>query len=153
MLYYKYMFGKLNFFAGEKRETQILIHPDFKITGDCYDDKGKLRWCWNWNEFKPRVDKRKYGQPVKLAFAFDDPGLLNNCPYMCKIGENIGANQETKFYGVAYAIEENSQELCEWGQRFPHAKLISDIDPLSGQTTNKSKIEYVKKENDVAPLP
>ena len=126
------------------RETLPPIHPDFKIKGDVYDNEKDLRWSWNWVELKLSPNRKKYAQAIKLAFPFEDVGLMDSCPFMCKIGENIGENKETKYYGVAYATEEDTQALIDWGQKFPHAKLITGLEPFSDGTTRNSKIEYVK---------
>ena len=131
----------------ENKEAPALIHPDFKIKGDIYDDEVR-RWYWNWLELKPSPIRKKYAAPIKLAFPFEDPTLLNNCPFMCKVGENIGTNPETKYYGVAYATEEDAQTLSDWGQRFPHAKLITNLEPFNFGTRAQSKIEYIKKKGE-----
>lgn len=140
------MFGKSGFFSREKKETAALIRPDFKIEGDAYDPERNLRWHWNWDQLKDSPQRKKYAAIVKLAFPFDEPNLLDDCPFMCKIGENIGASRETKYYGVAYATEEETQAVREWGQRFPHAKLITDLEPFGAGTTKRSETEYLKNE-------
>ena len=142
------MFGKISFFSGEKKEMPELIHPDFRIKGDVYDREGNLRWYWNWDELRDSPGRKKYAHVIKLAFPFDDSSLLDNCPFMCKVGENIGASHETKYYGFAYATEEETRALSEWGQRFPHAKLMTNLETLTGVTMDRSKIEYVKKRSE-----
>ena len=108
-----------------------------------------MRWQWNWDELRSASGQKKNTGIIKLAFPFDEPALMDNCSFMCKIGKNIGENQETKYYGVAYATEEDSEALIEWGQRFPHAKLIRNLDPISLDTTDRSTVEYVKKKEAV----
>jgi hypothetical protein len=138
------MFDRFKLFSGEKKETPALIHSDFNIKGDVYDQERNLRWRWNWDELRSSPGRAKYARVIKLAFPFDDPAMLDNCPFMCKIGENIGASKETKYYGFAYTTEEEAHALSEWGQRFPHAKLMTNLEPVSGVTTDESKIEYTK---------
>lgn len=139
------MFKELAFW-GEKKEAVPLIHSDFKVRGDIYDQERNLRWSWNWDEFKNSSKRKRFTRVIKLAFPFNDPHLLDNCPFMCKIGENIGSSHETKYYGFAYATEEEARALTNWGQRFPHAKLMTNLDSLTGVTTDQSNIEYVKRE-------
>jgi hypothetical protein len=141
------MFKELAFWA-EKKETTPIIHPDFKVRGDIYDQERNLRWSWNWDQLKDSPKRKKFTRVIKLAFPFDEVGLLDNCPFMCKVGENIGSNHETKYYGFAYAIEEDAQALVDWGQRFPHAKLMTNLESLTGVTTEQSNIEYVKREEE-----
>ena len=141
------MFEKLEKFFGGNKEKPPLVHPDFGVKED-YDDG--FYWWWNYTDiarYLKTKDLKKNKNPkiVKVAFPFDDPRLLDNCPFMCKIGKNIGQKQETQYYGVAYGTEDDIEALKEWAQRFPHAKLLTSLG-FNAETTERSKIEYIKKE-------
>ncbi|MDB5204632.1 MAG: hypothetical protein JWP09_660 [Candidatus Taylorbacteria bacterium] len=92
------------------------LHPDFKI-----DAEG---WSWN-REYNEGVD----GEIVcKSRYGFNEPALLDSCPFMAKIGQNEDPEITAKWIGLAYANGARKEELVEWSKRFPYAELIEDLD-------------------------
>jgi len=60
---------------------------------------------------------------VKVTFVFDDPTLLDECPFVCKISTD--AKGEYKFFGVAYGRKKDADALKSWAQKFPETKLFT----------------------------
>ena len=112
----------------EKKQEEPL-HPDFKIKDDF--------WWWNYTDFgkyirENRKDLKLYdlNGVAKIAFPFDDITLLNNCPFMCKIGENISSQKDTKYFGVAYAYKDEVEKLNKFGKQFSRYEIITNLDDL-----------------------
>ncbi len=127
---------------GEKKERP-LIHPDFKIE----DNEGDgFSWWWNYTDFndylrkKPREKYDSFGM-IKVAFPFDDPTSLDNCPFMCKIGENATSNPDTRWFGVAYAYKDDAENLKAWASKFPRWELITKLTPHGETWPGVSKSE------------
>lgn len=129
----------------ENKEKLPPIHPDFLIE----DPSGY--WWWNYTNFGEYLHKKgvKMLNPfdsMKIAFPFDDPELLNNCPFQAKVGKNSNKN-ETKYFGVVYGYKGDEESLKSWASRFPRWELIVGLDN-AGNAREFSKIEKSpKKEN------
>ncbi len=136
------MFGKLKSFF--ERERNEVIHPDFSIE----DPDGF--WRWNSSHFSPtafqvrRLQEKGFRAAgrelpeIKVAFAFDNPKLLDKCPFLCKIGKNL--NRDTAYFGVAYADEEDYEALQKWGSRFPRLEVLTyDSRPYEPKVVNETK--------------
>jgi hypothetical protein len=116
-----------NFLKRIEKKQEEPIHPDFK-------NKDGF-WFWNYTDFgkyikESRKDLKIYNPNgiVKVAFPFDDVSLLNDCPFMCKIGENISSLKDTKYFGIAYAYEDEIEKLEEFGKKFSRHEVIRDLD-------------------------
>ncbi|MFA5773719.1 MAG: hypothetical protein WC908_03550 [Candidatus Paceibacterota bacterium] len=136
-----------NFFNKLEKRQEGPLHPDFK-TGDGF-------WFWNYTDFgkyikENRRDLKFYDANgiIKIAFPFDDVNLLNNCPFMCKIGKNISSGKETEWFGVAYAYKDELEELKEFGKKFPNYKIITDIDNMA-EIQDQSKITKYSTQNAI----
>ncbi|MBI5733286.1 hypothetical protein HY967_05065, partial [Candidatus Jorgensenbacteria bacterium] len=55
---------------------------------------------------------------------FDDPKLLDDCPFVCKIGKNVDG--DTKYFGVAYGDETIQKQMKEWAKKFRRATLLNE---------------------------
>lgn len=127
------IFDKL--FGRKKEKTgEQPIHFDFLVR----DPDGF--WWWNHTNFGKYIREKKKLKLydalgiIKIAFPFDDPKLLNNCPFMCKIGENTTSIKDTKWFGIAYGYKDDGDALIDWAsRRFPRYELITDTDDM-GQT-------------------
>jgi hypothetical protein len=98
----------------ETIESAKDVHSAFTLTDDNF-----------W--FSNRSYKSYEEQPtLKATFKFDTPELLDDCPFMAKIGMN--ESEGPKYFGVAYATESNQSELETWAKRFPWAHLIIGLD-------------------------
>jgi hypothetical protein len=115
-----------------RREEGPLVHPDFRVRDGF--------WTWNYNNFGTYIQEKKphlktydkFGI-IKVAFPFDDPSLLDNCPFMCKIGKNDTSDPGTQWFGVAYGYEDDAAALEAWAARFPSYELITSTDD-TGET-------------------
>ncbi len=82
-----------------------LIHPKFKI-----------RWnYWQQN----REGLLAY---LKVSFTFDDPGLLDDCPFVCKIAPHDDP-KVAAYFGIAFALPYEVDRLKEWTARFKNREL------------------------------
>lgn len=99
----------------EAKESVRKLHPDFKVTQDNF-------WYFN------RVNSSGFPMrpTLKVIFKFENPALLDNCPFMAKIGMN--ESDGPKYFGVAYGSKQNRTELENWVKKFPWAHLILDLD-------------------------
>jgi hypothetical protein len=70
--------------------------------------------------------KSHFGLAAKVRFAFDDPELLNECPFYAKIGMNKDKQIPQRYIGFAYDHEKS--RLLNWAERFPFAELIDGLD-------------------------
>ncbi len=94
-------------------EQVDLIHPDFKMS--------VLRFHQNraWD----RTTMGRLEDSVKIGFSFDDPQLLNECPFVCKI--SVDTKGEYRYFGVAYGTLKEQEALKQWAAKFPQAKLFT----------------------------
>lgn len=75
---------------------------------------------------------------LKVRFAFDDPKLLDNCPFFARVGNNLDPDVPGQYVGFAYGSGADEERLREWAQRFPFAELIIGLDE-EGMHTPESK--------------
>jgi len=74
---------------------------------------------------KSRLERRKYGGDIeiKVAFLFDDPKLLDECPFVCKIAEDN--RKKHRYVGIAYGRNKDREALKEWAHKFFEPKLFT----------------------------
>ncbi|MCU0660568.1 MAG: hypothetical protein MUD00_03090 [Candidatus Pacebacteria bacterium] len=104
-----------NFFL--KKEQKSLIHEEFKKSPDGF-------WYWNsyWNlPFKPEF---------KVGFAFNDISLLDDFPFIGKIGLNTDG--KCKYYGLVYGHSKvggyKKDDLVSWVNKFPESQFFAELD-------------------------
>lgn len=120
----------LNWFPSgkEQKETTKGIHPDFRLRdGEYYHNRP-----WELID-GPIVSK--------VGFKFDDPKLLDDCPFIAKVG--INWSEGPKYFGLAYAHDGEQQTLIDWAQRFEYVRLMQ---PLSrtGELTDGTQTISIK---------
>lgn len=117
--------GFRDLFERREPEKPESIHPAFQILDKV--DEGRY-WRWNFTDFSQYLTSRglppsyKQTDLIKVAFAFDDPNQLDECPYMCKIGENLAG--DTKYFGIAFELRERMQDLNSWAAKFSRHELL-----------------------------
>jgi len=109
------------------------LHPDFKIKA------GQWRYNRDIGILRAYIDR-------KLRIGFDDPKLLDDCPFTGKIGINLDEAIECSNIGIIYGTERDKDNLVDWGQKFPYCELIEDLD-RNGASTPDSKISIINKNN------
>jgi hypothetical protein len=87
------------------------IHPDF------------LLGFGGFAQNRPWDRKTLGPQRIKVCFSFDDPTLLDDCPFVTKI--TVDLKTSCRFFGVAYGTWSDQEELIRWASRFPIAKLFT----------------------------
>lgn len=102
-------------------EAKPLIHPDFRIMFRVKDDSGR-QFIWFQNRYQ------NFGEQltIKIAFPVDDPSILDGCPFVAKIGDNI--NQEDhKYFALIYGDKNNWQAMKEWvwSKDIKNSKLLT----------------------------
>ncbi len=83
---------------------------------------------------------------MKIRFSFDDPSLLDNCPFIAKIGLNGDSNVGGKYIGFAYGRNTDQEALMLWAQKFNFAELIVGLDE-NAVSTPDSKVIPIKQKN------
>lgn len=105
-------------YEGERSARCDEIHPDFRVI---FEHPGQVPvFAYNkvdWKEMRFRDPE------IKLIFAFDDPYLLDECPYLTKVA--LDAKWGYKYFGVAYGWERQTEELAEYGERFNFAQILN----------------------------
>jgi hypothetical protein len=124
-------FFKMDFWRGEDETGVKDLHIDFRI----HDGP----WYYN-RSHDSFVDGRS---TMKIRFSFDDPVLLDSCPFEAKIGLNLDESFEGKYIGFAYGKNKDQEALVAWAQRFNSAELIVGLD-LEAVSTPKSKVTRLK---------
>lgn len=121
-----------NLFKKIEKKEEKLIHPDFKIKDGF--------WFWNYTDFgkyikQKRTDLHTYdlNSVIKIAFPFDEIDLLNDCPFMCKIGDNVSSQKDTKYFGVAYAYKDEMEKINRFGKKFSRYEIITDLDYMGNK--------------------
>jgi len=99
-------------FRGKDETGARDLHGDFRI------HEGS--WCYN-RSHNPFLDREI---TLKVRFAFDDPALMDNCPFMAKIGLNQDPALHGKYIGFAYGQAKDQETLSSWAQKFNYAELI-----------------------------
>lgn len=137
-------------FKKEEVEQSPEIHPEFSEP-----DAGGY-WRWNHTNFldfkreKAEAENRKCVANsiipnFKIAFGFDDPAILENCPFMGKIGESD--EEGSKYWGVFYGNKEDFEALKSWAGQFTDKVRLLDyesersieIDPNSSEEDENVK--------------
>ena len=104
------------------------IHRDFK----------KYQDGWWFNREWPM------GTPqVKLAFAFDDPIVLNGCPFVGKIAPNTEGRN--KFFGIIFAMREGAEALKKWSAE----RNVADVRLLTYGSKVIENISYQNSHNQL----
>jgi len=124
-------FFEKSFWRGEDETGVRDLHQDFNL------HEGP----WYYNRAWDPVDGRTN---VKIRFSFDDPTLLNECPFMAKIGLNQDPAVPGKYIGFAYGQDGDRAELEAWAQKFDFAELIAGLDRDAVSTAN-STVTPIKK--------
>jgi len=52
---------------------------------------------------------------------------------MCKIGENVSSQKDTKYFGIAYAYKDELEKLNEFGKKFSRYEIIADLDYMGNK--------------------
>ena len=119
-------------FRGEDESGVRDLHRNFKI------HEGP--WYYNCS-YSPFLDRET---TLKIRFAFDDPSLLDDCPFMAKIGLNQDPAVNGKYIGFAYGQAKDQETLSSWGQKFNYTELIKGLDN-EGVSTSESKVTPLKQ--------
>lgn len=99
------------FFTGRwtanERGLTPLIHPDFR---ERFGNWQKNGICMS------------AAFASKVTFCFDDPSLLDDCAFTCKVAphDNPGV---ARYFGVVYAYKWNQKDVIEWSKRFRNREL------------------------------
>ena len=110
------------------------LHKDFYIR--------RTPWYFN-QKFNILTDSNIN---IKIRFGFDDPTLLNDCPFMAKISSNLDDQITHKYIWFAYGDEKNKSDLVKWAKKFPYSELINNLD-RNGISTSKSIITTLNENN------
>ncbi len=93
------------------------LHPQFTITK--FDD----RWEHN-RTYKPWDGVIN----SKVRVLFDDLSLLDNCPFMAKVGTNFNGHIiPLKYVAFCYGNGKNREELMAYARTFPYAEIIDGL--------------------------
>lgn len=70
--------------------------------------------------------------PMKVGFYFNDPSLLDDCPWVAKIARNVDSTKpQYRFFGLAFGDPNLHQEnfgleqVKKWAMRFPEVRLMT----------------------------
>ena len=110
------------------------LHEDFQIKEDA--------WLFN-RRHNIATDESIC---LKTRFAFDKLSLLDDCPYMAKIGINLDDNLPYRYIGFAYGDKENRNTLFQWAQKFPYSELIENLD-YDGVSTEASSVTIINQQD------
>ena len=86
----------------ENIESVKYLHPNFYTTDDD---------IWYYNRMYGGGFPYEKFPTIKVIFKFDDPSLLNDCSFVCKI--SLNKSDGPKYFGVAFAQDERKDELVE----------------------------------------
>lgn len=106
--------------------SNALIHPDFP----------RKFQNWYFNRDYNWLDDGSI--TLKVRFAFDNPGLLDNCPFFAKVGNNLDPDVSGQYVGFAYGSGADEEKLRDWAKKFPFSELIIGLDE-EGMHTPESK--------------
>lgn len=127
----------MKFFERFKREDETGVrdlHSDFKI------HEGP--WYYN-RSYDPFLDGETN---LKVRFSFNEPFLLDECPFMAKIGLNQDSALDGKYIGFAYGQAKDKEVLRSWAQKFNYAELIEGLN-RDGVSNLESKITFIKSKD------
>ncbi|MFA5023509.1 MAG: hypothetical protein WC523_00935 [Patescibacteria group bacterium] len=122
-------------FRGEDETGVRDLHKDFKIhEGSWYHNRS----------YTPLAGEEPV---IKIRFSFDDPILLDDCPFMAKIGLNQDPAVYGKYVGFAYGQNKDREALTSWAQKFNFAELIVDLDQ-DGVSTPENKVTPIEEKRE-----
>lgn len=116
------MFEKIKEKVKQRFEPTPLIHLDFRIIFREKDDNDR-RFVWFQNRYANPGERLT----IKIAFPVDDPSILDGCPFVAKIGDNI--NPEThKYFALIYGDKITWEAMKEWiwSKDVEGAKLLTE---------------------------
>lgn len=122
-----------------ERQNEILLnnlHSDFGIEAG----------PWRFNREKSFFEKMP---TMKLRVGFDDVKLLDDCPFVAKIGINKDELVAGKYVGFFYGNVKVKDDLIKWAKKFPYSELIEGLDKnsISLPDSKVSVINKVEKDN------
>src|SRR3989338_2546769 len=98
------------------------IQPDFRIPTRV---SGDLTWYQN-KSWGPLPEPE-----YKIGFYFNDPSVLNGCPWVCKFGKNLNPQiPDFEYFCVAYGSPHLWKEsygitrMLKWAMKFDHPSLM-----------------------------
>jgi len=115
------------FKKNERSDSTKGVHPNFRLrheSGLYYQNRDV--------GFPPRI-------ALKIGFKFDDPHLLDDCPFIAKFGFNRG--EGPKYFGLAYGDADEEQMLLEWSQKFEYVRLMKPVTNMGNETDDTKTIE------------
>lgn len=98
------------------------LHPDFRLAWEINE---RLTWYQNreWTLPNPRF---------KVGFFVNDLHTLDDCPWVCKFGNNRNKKRpEFKYFCVAFGDPRQwntgygLDEMIEWAKQFDHPTLVT----------------------------
>lgn len=102
------------------------MHPDFKVHNN--------QWFFNRRTIPEGLD-------CKIRFGFDDPKLLDDCPFYAKVGLNTDKSIAHHYIGFAYGTKADVLKLGVWACKFPsRVDLILTLD-RNGASTSESTVQ------------
>lgn len=114
-----------------EREELSNLHPDFKI------DFGQ--WFFNRAE---SMSEATNPPTIKIRVGFDDSKLLDECPFLAKIGINRDDSIQHKFIGFMYGDKDSRNRLVVYAEKFPYSELIDGLTG-TGVSLEDSKITII----------
>lgn len=97
--------------------NNYVVHRDFVVIGDLGSQSSMLfNKIWSLKDGMPKF---------KITFCFNDTKLLDNCPYVCKVGFNYEYDQNCMFFGVVYGKERDLDEIVARASQFPYQQLLN----------------------------
>lgn len=125
---------KFNLFEKLRGKENIkYVHGDFS----------KRYGPWAFNKAYNPYQYAENTPNHKVRFSFDNPALLDNCPYIAKIGVNLDTDVPGKYIGFVYGFDEDVEEMKSWSEKFNFAELISGLDS-DGVSKDDSQIFRIK---------
>jgi hypothetical protein len=128
------MFKKIKEKAAKILEQPPLIHPEFKIRFKVQDDDGKIFYWFQNREVIPG-----HFPSLKIAFPVDDPAILDECPFMAKIGNNTNPENH-KYFALVYGGKDELRAMEEWiwSKDIQNAKLLTESGEFIEDVPEKS---------------
>ncbi|MEF2175891.1 MAG: hypothetical protein V3575_05440 [Candidatus Absconditabacteria bacterium] len=95
--------------------NNLVIHKDFVVGGILDNVTMFFNKSWDLERGLPEF---------KITFCFNNTKLLDNCPYVCKIGINYQYDQNCMFFGVVYGKYEELDQITERTNKFSNQQLF-----------------------------
>lgn len=100
-----------------KKTNQEIIHSKFTKTDDGF-------WFWN----------KRWDTPLqpsyKIGFSFNEPNMVDDCNFICKVGKNT-ESENYKYFGLVFgndkAVDYTQEEVKNWVTKFPEKFLFDDL--------------------------